>query len=157
MTTPECGGPGAAGPEEIETMISALLQAVDSLESGRSRCGLRVACLFAEYLCWKEKRPVTVLFRTMERRIILDVLERVDGHQRRASRILGLKYTTLNCKIKRYGIRFTRRAYLEFVPGKPPDDPAGAFAAAEEPLPPSPGDAPETAAGEDAENRPEET
>lgn len=42
--------------------------------------------------------------RRFEVRLIRHALEETDGHQVRAALMLGLKLTTLNEKIKRYGI-----------------------------------------------------
>ena len=42
--------------------------------------------------------------RRFEMRLITRALEETDGHQGNAARLLGLKVTTLNEKIKRYGI-----------------------------------------------------
>lgn len=42
--------------------------------------------------------------RRFETRLIARALEETDGHQVSAARLLGLKVTTLNEKIKRYGI-----------------------------------------------------
>ena len=39
--------------------------------------------------------------------LIKQALHRTRGNQRRAARLLGVKVTTLNCKIKRFGISFT--------------------------------------------------
>ncbi len=39
-----------------------------------------------------------------ERELITRTLELTSGHQVRAARLLGLKVTTLNSKVKRYGI-----------------------------------------------------
>ena len=36
--------------------------------------------------------------------LIKSALQRTRGNQRRAARLLGVKVTTLNCKIKRFGI-----------------------------------------------------
>lgn len=36
--------------------------------------------------------------------LIRNALQRTRGNQRRAAKLLGVKVTTLNCKIKRYGI-----------------------------------------------------
>ena len=36
--------------------------------------------------------------------LIKQALQRTRGNQRRAARLLGVKVTTLNCKIKRFGI-----------------------------------------------------
>ena len=37
--------------------------------------------------------------------LIRDALHRTRGNQRRAAKLLGVKVTTLNCKIKRLGIQ----------------------------------------------------
>jgi len=42
--------------------------------------------------------------RRFESQLILAALEKTRGNQFRAARILGVKHTTLNAKIKRYGI-----------------------------------------------------
>lgn len=44
----------------------------------------------------------------LEKKVIVHVLNGVDGNQKYAARILGMKYTTLNEKLKRYGIRIKR-------------------------------------------------
>ena len=40
-----------------------------------------------------------------ERELIRQALQRTHGNQRRAAKLLGVKVTTLNCKIKRLGIQ----------------------------------------------------
>ena len=42
----------------------------------------------------------------IERSLILETLEKTKGDQKKAAEILGLKYTTLHEKIKRYHIYF---------------------------------------------------
>jgi DNA-binding NtrC family response regulator len=42
--------------------------------------------------------------RQFESELIRTALERTGGNQARAARLLGVKHTTLNAKIKRYGI-----------------------------------------------------
>ena len=44
----------------------------------------------------------------LEKKVIVQVLNEVEGNQKDAARILGMKYTTLNEKLKRYGIRVKR-------------------------------------------------
>lgn len=46
--------------------------------------------------------------RRLEIRLIINALSQTRGHQRRAARLLGVKATTLNAKIKRYQIPFLR-------------------------------------------------
>lgn len=40
-----------------------------------------------------------------ESELIREALQRTHGNQRRAAKLLGVKVTTLNCKIKRLGIQ----------------------------------------------------
>lgn len=40
-----------------------------------------------------------------ETELIREALQRTRGNQRRAAKLLGVKVTTLNCKIKRLGIQ----------------------------------------------------
>jgi DNA-binding NtrC family response regulator len=42
-----------------------------------------------------------------ESELIRHALQRTGGNQRRAAKLLGVKVTTLNCKIKRLGIQAT--------------------------------------------------
>jgi len=46
--------------------------------------------------------------RGLEIRLIRSALSQTRGHQRKAARLLGVKATTLNAKIKRYKIPFLR-------------------------------------------------
>jgi transcriptional regulator of acetoin/glycerol metabolism len=68
--------------------------------------------LFVEFFC--EGRPIMLKekMEDLEKKIILNVLEKAQGNQRDAARILGIKYTTLNEKIKKYGIRFQKRLVI---------------------------------------------
>jgi DNA-binding NtrC family response regulator len=65
--------------------------------------------LFVEFFC--EARPIRLKekMEVLEKKIILNILEKTQGNQRDAARRLGIKYTTLNVKIKKYGIRFQKR------------------------------------------------
>jgi DNA-binding protein Fis len=44
----------------------------------------------------------------VEKSIIVNVLSKVQGNQKEAAKVLGIKYTTLNEKLKRYRIRFQK-------------------------------------------------
>ena len=50
--------------------------------------------------------PLKKFIGCMEKNIILRALSRVNGNQKYAAEILGVKYTTLNEKIKKYNIKF---------------------------------------------------
>jgi len=66
--------------------------------------------LFVEFFSKRQPVDLKALIDRLEKRIIINVLVRVHGNQKEAARALGLKYTTLNEKVKKYGIRFRRKA-----------------------------------------------
>jgi transcriptional regulator with GAF, ATPase, and Fis domain len=69
----------------------------------------KLRTLLSEDLAARERRhSLTKLLHLVEKNIIVDALERVDGNQKAAGRALGLKYTTFCAKLKRYGIRVVR-------------------------------------------------
>jgi DNA-binding NtrC family response regulator len=47
-----------------------------------------------------------------ESELIREALQRTRGNQRRAAQLLGVKVTTLNCKIKRLGIQPASQDFL---------------------------------------------
>ena len=47
--------------------------------------------------------------------LICEALQRTRGNQRRAAKLLGVKVTTLNCKIKRYGISIAEYSDLRVI------------------------------------------
>ncbi len=61
---------------------------------------------FVEYFFLNSNIPLKELIDGLERNIILRTLHKVNGHQKKAAKILKIKYSTLNVKIKRYNIRF---------------------------------------------------
>ncbi len=62
-----------------------------------------------ELLLTENPLQLKKLMQEVEKGIILRILEKTGGNQRHAAKILGLKYTTLNEKVKRYKIRFQKR------------------------------------------------
>ena len=91
---------GAAGEidlarkvESLRELALSLLKQVEQLEESLSVRGAgHSSDLHAEV-------------QRFETEIIRDALKRTGGHQRRAARMLGVKVSTLNAKIRRYGIR----------------------------------------------------
>ena len=77
--------------DALRDVAATLLEAVDSLRTAQPSRGHSIR-LQAEV-----QRFETDLIRT--------ALERTGGNQARAARLLGVKHTTLNAKIKRYKIR----------------------------------------------------
>ncbi|MDH4197232.1 MAG: hypothetical protein OEW05_07495 [Candidatus Aminicenantes bacterium] len=63
---------------------------------------------FIETLCRGDRICLKRLLDTLERLIIIRELNRSRGNQRTAAVRLGLKYTTLNEKVKKHGLRFSK-------------------------------------------------
>jgi len=63
---------------------------------------------FIETLCGGDRICLKRLLDTLERLIIIRALNRSRGNQRAAAVRLGLKYTTLNEKVKKHGLRFSK-------------------------------------------------
>ena len=64
--------------------------------------------VFADFFCKSHQIELKRLLDALEKCLILKVLNSVSGNQKEAARILGIKYTTLNQKIRKHGIRFRR-------------------------------------------------
>ena len=77
----------------LKELTLALLKEVDSLKETQAPEGGKTNVNFSEEV------------RRFETELIRWALLRTGGHQRRAARLLNIKVTTLNAKIKRYGIR----------------------------------------------------
>ena len=92
---PQAGEPRGLGRrvEALREQAAVLLRQVEQLEAELySRGAGAQADLQSEV-------------QRFESELICDALRRTGGHQRRAARLLGVKVSTLNAKIKRYGIR----------------------------------------------------
>ncbi len=63
--------------------------------------------LFIELFC---QQPLCLkdFIEDLEKRIILNTLSKVGGNQKKAAKALGMKYTTLNEKVRRYNIQFQK-------------------------------------------------
>lgn len=77
----------------LKELTLTLLKEVESLKGGAASFEGRPGVDFADEV------------RRFEVELIRWALMQTGGHQRRAARLLNLKVTTLNAKIKRYGIR----------------------------------------------------
>ncbi len=78
----------------LKELALALLAEVESLKE-------------AQALDSKQSVNLLEEVRRFESDLIRWALVRTGGHQRRAARLLNIKVTTLNAKIKRYGIRLS--------------------------------------------------
>jgi DNA-binding NtrC family response regulator len=64
--------------------------------------------LFIDYLFGEKPINLKNAMEVIEKGVILRALGASGGNQRKAAQILGIKYTTLNQKVKRYRIRLQR-------------------------------------------------
>jgi transcriptional regulator with GAF, ATPase, and Fis domain len=81
--------------------------------SSEHRLKRRLVWFFVEYFFNSSNVPLKEFINIMERNIILRALDKANGDQKKAAEILGVKYTTLNEKIKRYQIRIQKLAVPE--------------------------------------------
>jgi transcriptional regulator with AAA-type ATPase domain len=80
---------------------------VNELSSGH-QLKRRLFWFFVESFFSNRKITLKGFMKIMERNIILRALDKANGDQKKAADILGVKYTTLNEKIKRYQIRIQK-------------------------------------------------
>lgn len=74
----------------------------------------RLLRLFFEHFIMSKRTPLKELMMRMERDIIVRTLNKFDGTQRMAAKILGVKNTTFNEKIKKYDI-YLKRVKREYI------------------------------------------
>ncbi len=77
---------------------------------GEGTEGREVFDLFVDFLCREQPILLKDLMDRIEKDIIVRSLRMAGGNQKQAAGILGIKYTTLHEKLKKYGIRFDRAA-----------------------------------------------
>jgi DNA-binding protein Fis len=76
--------------------------------AGESTEGREVFDLFVDYLCREQPILLKDLMDRIEKDIIVRSLRMAEGNQKQAAGILGVKYTTLHEKLKKFGIRFPK-------------------------------------------------
>ncbi len=84
---------------------------VENSSLWEERFRLNILKIFIEIFCVKKRIPLKNLIEGIERMIIVRVLSHFEGNQKNAAEFLGVKYTTLNEKIKRYNIRTEKRIF----------------------------------------------
>lgn len=97
---------------EAESEFSDFRSSYENKREGlykESRLDERLFCLFIEYFFLSSGVPLKKLMEIVEKNIIIRTLSKVNGNQKRASRVLGVKHTTLNEKIKKYKIHLSKR------------------------------------------------
>lgn len=73
----------------------------------------KIVGLVSEQVQSRRRHSLKKLLGLVEKNIIMDVLHQVNGNQRAAGKILGLKSTTLSAKLKRYGIQVIRHFNIQ--------------------------------------------
>ena len=66
--------------------------------------------IFIEQFCIKQKIPLRELMDILEKTILIRVISSFNGSQKDAAKFLGIKYTTLHEKVKKYNIKFLKNA-----------------------------------------------
>ena len=69
---------------------------------------------FVEYVCTNGTIDLKELLEELERTIIIKILSKLNGNQKDAAKFLGIKYTTLNEKVKKYNIHFRKEPVVNF-------------------------------------------
>lgn len=80
-----------------------------SKKAGRNHRSSNRVLQVINLLAAENQMQLKKLIQEVEKGIIIRFLDRTGGNQRHAARLLGLKYTTLNEKVKRYQIRFQKK------------------------------------------------
>jgi len=78
--------------------------------------------VFIEYLFMRGRRPLREILNNIEKAILIRVLSHVNGNQGKAAKFLGLKYTTLHEKIKKYNIKFIKKIMVAKIEKKNAQD-----------------------------------
>ena len=112
-------GNGLAGPE---CQVYVIRKMLDYLGTSPGQFETMIISLLSMYLCRKQGRPWKTLIGSIERNIIINVLCHTNGNQRDAGRILGLKSSTLNAKIKKHRIHVAKRIHIHSLHDGPSVD-----------------------------------
>jgi DNA-binding protein Fis len=101
------GGPIGRAYHETESVEKISSEYLDEWKERTFR--KEVFELFIEYFCIRQRVPFKELIGSVEKSILIRVLSQCRGCQKSAAKFLGIKYTTLNEKLKRYNIRFDKK------------------------------------------------
>jgi DNA-binding NtrC family response regulator len=80
----------------------------------RNRAKKNVLDSIIEYVFMKNGVDLKEFIDQLERTLIVKTLTRFNGNQKDSARFLGIKYTTLNEKIRRYNIHFRKEPVIHF-------------------------------------------
>ncbi|MBN2266294.1 MAG: hypothetical protein JW775_10825 [Candidatus Aminicenantes bacterium] len=82
---------------------------IKGVTSATGEFAIRVTSMVSEHVRRGRRHSLKRLLGLVEKNVILDILRRVGGNQRDAGRILGVNPTTLNAKLKKYGIQVVKQ------------------------------------------------
>ncbi len=91
---------------ELENGDKLSLDFLDERE--REQFVMKSFKLFIKYFSSTQRVPLKELMNMVERAILIRTLSQLNGNLKNAAKSLGLKYTTLHEKIKKYNIRFRK-------------------------------------------------
>ena len=80
----------------------------------RKRYKNDVLDFFVDYICMNDRIDLKEVLEELERTILIKILSKFNGNQKDAAKFLGIKYTTLNEKVKKYNIHFRKEAVVNF-------------------------------------------
>jgi DNA-binding protein Fis len=69
--------------------------------------------IFVEYWCTTMPVNLRRLINDVERSVIIKILGKVNGNQKIAAKALGINPTTLNEKLKKFGIYFRKAPFID--------------------------------------------
>jgi len=100
-----------SGPLSGEFDVTVRNESRTNMKSRRSR--KEFFDIFVEYWCSSAPLNLRRLINDVERDVIIKVLGRVNGNQRIAAKALGINPTTLNEKLKKFGIYLRKAPFIE--------------------------------------------
>ena len=69
---------------------------------------------FVDYVFMNDNTNFKDFIEEIEQTILIKTLTKFNGNQRETAKFLGIKYTTLNEKVKRYNIHFRKEPCIGF-------------------------------------------
>jgi DNA-binding NtrC family response regulator len=94
--------------KRFEELFKKFLEEQKSRQSHLSKRDFLIN--FLEHFCVKNGVPFRELMDQLERSFLKRILSEMNGNQKVTSEVLGIKHSTLNEKIKRYGIQFKKNS-----------------------------------------------
>lgn len=80
----------------------------------RKRYTQDVLDFFIEYVYMNNRTNLKEFMEELERTILIKTLAKFNGNQKDTAKFLGIKYTTLHEKVKKYNIHFRKEPVVKF-------------------------------------------